>query len=309
MPIAEASQTRLAYVPETVIGTTPATPTFQTLRYVSESLRMVKQTDIPDEIRADRNVASIVDVGRSIQGNINGFLSYGTYDALFESLFSGVFTTNVLKNALTPKTFTFEKMFEQGATDSFVTFTGCRVDTLDLSLKAKQSISANFGIKGLAAPAPATTIITGATYTAATTSPVMNAALNVSGLTFTGITNAPVLEQLDISIKANTYDNTIIGQYATYSEGMGRFDVSGTMTAFFENLDTYNAILNHTDIALAVTMGASAGSRYTLSLPKVKLMDGAPVVDGNSRAVKISVPFTAYFDSTAAATAVLTRAV
>lgn len=56
MTVADASQARLAYVAETVIGTTPATPVFQTMRYVSEGVNLTKQTAIPDEIRPDRNV-------------------------------------------------------------------------------------------------------------------------------------------------------------------------------------------------------------------------------------------------------------
>ncbi len=72
MSVAEGSQTRLAYILEATPGVIPATPAWQVLRYVNESIVLDKQTAIPDEIRADRNVSDIVDVGRRVTGPING---------------------------------------------------------------------------------------------------------------------------------------------------------------------------------------------------------------------------------------------
>ena len=309
MPIAEASQTRLAWVPEVTIGTTPATPTFQTARYTSEGLKFGKQTVVSDEIRGDGNVTDIIDVGRSVAGPLAMELSYGTFDALFESLFRSTWATNVLKNGITHKSFTFEKTFEQGATDSFIRYRGCEVDTLDLQLESRQIIKGSFGLRGLGSPTPTTAIITGATYTAATTTPVLNAATNVGALTVGGITASPKIKSMNIQFRSGLYENDAIGAFDVDSLGLGRFEVSGNMVTYFRDLDTYNAMLNHDDVSLTLTMGAASGSKYTLLLPKLKLLDGAPVVGGNSQAVMLDVPFQAKYDGTTAASAQLTRAV
>ncbi|KQS83422.1 phage tail tube protein [Rhizobium sp. Leaf383] len=309
MTVAEGSQTRLAYLVETAIGVIPATPSWKSLRYTSESITLEKQTAIPDEIRDDRNVSDIVDVGRSVTGPINGVLSYGTYDDLLAALFCSDWTGDVLKNGRTPKTLAFEKTFEQGATDAYTRYRGCRINTLDLQLNAKQFITANFGVMGLGSPTPATTIITGATYAAATTTPVLNAALNIGTLTMGGIAASPKLQAASIRINNNIYANEVLGQYETYSHGLGRFDVSGSVTALFENLDLYNAILNHDDLSLALTVGAATGAKYTLAIPKMKGMSGGPMVRGNNQSVIIEMPFQAKFDPTSAASMTLTRAV
>jgi hypothetical protein len=309
MAVADGSQTRLGFIAEATVGTIPATPAWQTLRFLNSDVRLTKQTDIPDEIRADRNVASITDVGRSGRGSIKGNLSYGTYDDLLALALCSDWATNVLKNGVLDKSCAFEWLFEQGATDSFIRAAGCRIDTVDLRMRARQSVEIDFGIMALSMPTPTNAIITGATYAAATTTQVMNAGLNVAGLTITGVTNAPMLESLNLSIKNNIYQNDVIGQYDPYSHGKGRFEVSGSMSTLFENLDTYLAVLNHTDVGLTFTLGSVTAEKYTINIPKIKLMDGGPPVPGNGQSVKFEVPFQATFDSGIGATMQITRAV
>jgi hypothetical protein len=309
MAVADGSQTRLGFIAEVTPGTIPATPAWQTMRYLSSDVRVNKQTDIPDEIRGDRNIASITDVGRSGRGSIKTNLSYGTFDDWLAMALCSDWATNVLKNGILDKTGALEWTFEQGATDSYVRAAGCRVDTVDLRLNARQSVEADFGIMALSMPTPTNAIISGATYTAATTTQVMNAALNVASLAITGVTNAPKLQSLSLSIKNNIYQNDIVGQYDPYSHGKGRFELSGSMNTYFENLDTYNAILAHSDIGLAFTLGSVTLQKYSFSIPKIKLMDGGPPVPGNGKAVMLEVPFQAYFDSGIGAALQITRAV
>lgn len=307
MTVADGSQVRLADVSEATIGTTPATPTFQVMRYVSSDIRIVKQTDIPDEIRADRNVASIVDVGRMVQGTINTFMSYGTYDTWLARLLCSTWSSDVLKNGITHSAATLEKTFEQGATDSYIRYQACRWNTLDLRLQARQSVSANWGIMGIRSPTPTTAIISGATYTAATTTPVFNAGLNVSAMSFTGISNAPKIQAMTLNMRNNIYANDVVGSYEPYSHGLGRFEVTGSLTTYFENLDTYNAILDHDDVALSTTLLDELGNSYVIELPKIKLLDGGPVVAGNGRAVLLEVPYQAYYDASSTASITITR--
>lgn len=309
MAVAQGSQTRLAYVLETTPGVIPATPKWQILRYASETLNIDKQSVVPDEIRADRNVSDIVDVGRQITGSINTLLSYGSFDDLFAALFCSTWAANVLKNGVVEQTLAFEKTMSFGTPNGFIRYRGCRVNTLDLSLSAKQFVTANWGVMGIGSPTPTAAIITGATYLAASTTPVLNAALNVGSLGMTGITSNPKIQSLTARITNNIYANDVIGQYEPDSHGLGRFEVTGSMTVLFENLDLYNAILNHDDLALSLTLGAAGGSKYTLQIPKLKGMNGGPVVGGNGRSVVIEMPYQAKFDPTSGASMVLTRAV
>lgn len=309
MAKAEASQTRLAIVPEVTPGVIPDDPTWQVTRYTSESIKVAKQTVTSDEIRADGNVTDHIDVGRSASGPLNCELSYGTFDLLFESLFRAAWATNVLTNGIVHKTFSLEKTFEQGATDSFIRYRGCRVDTLDLQMETRQIIKANFGLVGIGSPTPTTDIIEGATYTAPTTVQVLNSATNVGALTVGGVVASPKIKTLNIQIRSNLYQNDVLGQYEPDDHGLGRFEVTGNMVAYFETLDLYNAIIDHADVSLTTTLGAVTNQKYTLAIPAIKLMEGSPVAGGNSQAVMLDIPFSAKFAAGIGGTARLTRAV
>lgn len=309
MSVADGSQTRLAYVSEATPGVIPETPTWQTMRYTSESLTLDKQTAVPDEIRADGNVTDIVDVGRQVTGSINTLLSYGTFDDFLSALFRADWNANLLKNGITPKTLAFEKTFELGAADVFTRYRGCRINTLDLALSAKQFVTANWGVMGIGSPAPANAALAGATYDPATTTPVLNAALNIGALTMTGVAATPKIQSASIRINSNIYANDVVGQYEPDSHGLGRFEVTGSITALFSDMELYNAILNHADLSLVLTIGAAANAKYTLSLPKIKGMNGGPVVGGNGRAVVIEMPFQAKYDATSGASMTIARAV
>lgn len=308
MTVADGSLVRLAYIAESAIGTTPSTPTFQILRYETSDIRISKTTDIPNEVRADGNVASIVDVGRAVTGSINGLLSYSTYDDLIAAVMRSAWSTDVLVNGVTHKTFSFEEFFEQGATDTFIRYQGVRINTWDLEMTARQSVKSNFGIMGIRSPTPTTAIISGATYTAATTTEVLNAGLNVSALALTGISNSPKIQKMTMRFNSNIYQNDIVGSYEPYSHGLGRAEVTGTITAYFENLDTYQAILDHTTVAIAWTLEDAAGNSYAFNIPQAKLLDGGPSKPGNGRAVMVEVPYQAQFDSGISGSIEITRA-
>lgn len=307
MSVADGSIVRLAYIAEATINTTPTSPAFQVLRYETSDIRISKTTDIPNEVRADGNVASIVDVGRAVTGSINGLLSYGTYDDLIAAALRSTWSTDVLVNGVTHKTFAFEEFYEQGATDTFIRYNGVRINTWDLEMTARQSVKSNFGIMGIKSPTPTSTILSGATYTAATTTEVLNAGLNVSALALTGISNSPKIQKMTMRFNSNIYQNDIVGAYEPYSHGLGRAEVTGTISAYFENVDTYNAILNHTTVAIGWTLADAAGNSYAFSIPQAKLLDGGPSKPGNGKAVMVEVPYQAQFDSGIGASIQITR--
>jgi hypothetical protein len=307
MTVADGSQVRVAIIPEVSIGTIPATPAWATSRYLTSDMRISKQVDIPDEVRADANVSSITDVGRSVTGTLNGNLSYGTYDTIFESVMRSTWSTNVLVNGILHKTFAVEEFYEQGTTDTYIRYRGVRANTMDLTVEARKPVTVNFGVMGIDSPTPTAAIITGATYTAATTTDIFNGGLNVSGLTITGITNSPVMTKINLKLNSNLYQNDIVGQYAPYSHGLGRFEATGSISAYFETVDTYQAILNHTTVAIAFTMTDAAAKSYLVEIPKAKFLDGGPSKPGNGKAVMIEVPFQAFYDSGIAGSVRITR--
>lgn len=308
MSFADASSTRLAYVVESTEGTTPSTPTFQTLRFTSESLVPNVETVVSNEIRADRNVTDQIQVGQMASGSISGELSYGTYDALFESLMSGAWSSDVLKNGLTRKSFTFEKTFETGATDTFIRLLGCLVNTFQLDISAKAITNLEFGIMGRQGESAAA-IISGATYTAANDNPVLNTAADVGAITLTGISGTHIVRDLSISANANLREQAQIGSLALAGIGLGRFEVSGSLTVYLENKNILDAVLAQTSVALSLTIGRDTGEKYTIEVPSLKMSNPRIVAGGNNTDVMVEVDWQGLYDSSDACTLMITRAV
>lgn len=307
MTIAEADGTRLAFIAETVEGTTPATPAFQELRMTSETLDAAKETAKSQEIRADKNVSDVLQVGTNVSGDINAEFSYGTYDDLFESVFRGTWATDVLINGLDRHTFSMEKTFEQGASDTYIRYRGCFVDSFDLSIKAKEIITAKFTIMGLAGEASAAAIIAGATYTAATTTNVMTAGNEIGTVTVGAL--GGTLKGIDMSFKSQNRGQAQIGSNDLASIAQGQFEVTGSLDLYFEDGTIYDAIRDHDAIVLTVNLGSTTLEKYTLVLNKVRLLDGPPTAGGNGQDVSFTVGFQAVFNVTDSGTAKLTRGV
>jgi len=85
MTFAVSNRVALRYVAEVTWGTTPGTPTLLNLRFTSESLNYNADFITSEEIRADRMVPDTVQVSSSAGGDINGELSYATYDDWIEA--------------------------------------------------------------------------------------------------------------------------------------------------------------------------------------------------------------------------------
>ena len=89
MSLAESNRVGIAYAKETVFGDGVLT-TATTMRLTSESLVAEKATETSKEIRSDRNITDVIEVGASSGGSIDGELSLTTYDEFYEAALCGL---------------------------------------------------------------------------------------------------------------------------------------------------------------------------------------------------------------------------
>lgn len=80
--MSDAVRTQIGIVEEVTIGTTPATPAFETLRVTVPNLAASKQTKVSNELRADRQITDRITVGFQSGGDISQEVSYGAMDSL-----------------------------------------------------------------------------------------------------------------------------------------------------------------------------------------------------------------------------------
>lgn len=93
MTIANGSQHSMAYVAESTFGTTPATPVFKPLRHTGTTLGLSKSAIESAELRNDRQVKDFRHGNKSIAGDINIEMSYGSHDDLLQAVLEGTWTT------------------------------------------------------------------------------------------------------------------------------------------------------------------------------------------------------------------------
>lgn len=114
-----SNRVALRQVAESTWGTTPGTPTFDAVRFTSESLNYNADFITSEEIRADRMTPDTIQVSSQAGGDINGEWSYATYDAFIAAALYGSWVTTgstvsaatdigITKTAGSPNTWTLD---------------------------------------------------------------------------------------------------------------------------------------------------------------------------------------------------------
>lgn len=307
MPFASSSEVRVAYVPEATFGVTPATPSWKTLRVTGGGLRTNKTTVTSDERQADRNVRDEILTGVAASGSYNYEFTADTFDDLLAAAMCGAWATNVLKNGVIDQSFTIEETLELGATDSFSRFLGARVNTMSLSVGARERITGSMALMAQR-EALATAIIIGSTYAAPNTNAIATASANVAALTIAGIATPPIVRSLSFELSNGLRERPSVGTLYTAEFGKDRFNVTGTMNCYFQTNELYQAVLDHGTAALSFQAGVEANKKYGFLFPKIRFGDGERAVGGNADDVMVNIPFRALFDPVEACSLKITRA-
>lgn len=91
---AESNRVSLRYIEEDpdCWAVTPTSGITRELRLTASSLAASKETQTSTEIRADRMVSNIIEVGASTGGDVEGLFSIGTYDDFFQAYLGGTWS-------------------------------------------------------------------------------------------------------------------------------------------------------------------------------------------------------------------------
>lgn len=293
--MSDSSRHSLYAIAETVYGTTPATPAFKTIRHTGTNLGLTKSTMISEEIRPDRQISDFRHGTKQTGGDISGELSVGTYDDFLEAALCGTWTANVLKAGVTRRSFSVMRNFSDllSAAKPFHLFTGVEVSKMSLSVAVNAMVKAVFSMVGKDFDSPATAAPAGSTYVAAgTTSPMdsFSGELKESGATIAVIT------EISLTLENGIEPRFVIGSDTTIHPSIGRSNVSGQITAYFEDSSLIDKFVNETESSLSFTLVDAAGNGYRFTLPRIKYNGGQPDTQGQG-SITLAMPIQALFDS------------
>lgn len=300
--MADGSRHSLRVIAEVTHGITPTTPIFKYIRHTGTTLGLSKEALQSEEIRDDRQIADFRHGARQVGGDISIELSYGSFDQILEALLCGTWATGVptvgidrLKAGTVRRSFTLERFFGDIALGDkpYHRFTGVEFNSLQLQVTANAMITATIGIVGKEM-VTAGTIITGATYTPATTTSPLDSftgTLNEAGIAIAVIT------EITLNLDNGLDPRFVVGSKSSIRPSIGRSNVTGQITAFFENSLLLDKFINETESSIVFELPDGAGNLLRFNIPRIKYSGGQPDVQGEGP-ITLSMPFQALLDST-----------
>ena len=298
---AQGSRSSLSYIVESTFGTTPA-GNFTNLPFSTQSLNLTKDRVAGNDIQADRMPRVDRHGNRQVGGDIVVDLRKGDYDAFLESAMLNTWATDVLKVGTTPKYFSIEDYAAD--VDQARLFTGCTVSSMALSIAPSQMVTSTFTMVGKDMTIGATE----KTQDAASGNAPFDAYSGSVAIGNVGASSASgVVTGIDFTLNNSFAPTFVVGDDSAPSLEVGRAEIEGTLTAYFEDAALITRFLNETETELSVSVDDPTGSNeYTFLFPRVKINSADVGVDGpNSRTISMS--FVALYDSTEATNLKITR--
>lgn len=288
MSIAHASRHSIAYVMEEEHGVTPENPSMKYLRHTSCALNLSRDSFTTEELRNDRQISDVRTGTDKISGSIGIELSYGEFDELLEAGLGGTWVENVLTTGVMERSFTIERQFTD--IGQYVRYRGCFVNRFSLSIRPNAMVTGNCEIVGLSGETASTPL-----STSIAASQVGRQYDSYSGALLENGTPLAVVTGLEL-----TLDNGINSQFVLFKRAAsfvtwGRSNVTGTITAFFEDAGLIKKFLDESAVSLRFTLGRSEDGQYEFTLPKIRYT-GAENNMEKDGPISISMPFQAVLD-------------
>lgn len=312
--MADGSRHSMYSVEESTYGQTPANPALDLVRITGTTLGLAKDSLQSEEIRSDRQIADFRLGGNNIAGDINFELSYGSFDQFLQAVLlsadwaadTPVVGTQQLKAGTSRKSFSFIRHFADilAADKPYFIYRGCELNTMSLTIAANSMITGTFGVVGQSQEvAQDLTGLGTPTYNPATTTSPLDS--------FTGTLNEAgspiaVITEISLSLANGIEPRFVVGSKDTIHPSLGRSNLTGSITAYFENSALVDKFISETASSIEFTLPDGAGNQQKYRIPRIIYTGGQPDVSGEGP-VTLSMPFQAILDPTEATNFIIER--
>lgn len=172
---------------------------------------------------------------------------------------------------ITPQSFVLETAFNDVGLQFIQN--GMRVGTYSLDVSTGAIVTGTMAFQG-----KETTTLTGTKLGAApydvldtTATEVMNATTNVGNLTKNGLELSTAVQSITLEGDASLRNQNAVGSKFPRGIGTGRFNLTGTITAYFETLEMYNHFVDHDTVSIGFDFSDLDGNVYFYTIPAIKL--------------------------------------
>lgn len=298
MSFAAGSQHELSYVAESVFGTTPNTPTMKRLRNTGTTLNLTKESFVSNELRADRQIADFRHGTQRVQGDVNIELSYGAFDDILAGALFGNWAGDELKAGTVFKSFTIERRFTD--INTYLKYKGCVSNGLTLSIAPNGMVTGTIPFIGRELDPEGASL--GSPSDVATKSPFDA----FTGAITEGGDAIAVVTSLELNLQNGLEPAFVVGSNKTPRIIPGRSNLTGTVSAFFENNTMLEKFVDETESSLEVELTDTEGNVLAVTIPRLKYSGADAPVQGEG-GITINMPFQALRDSVEGTNLILTR--
>lgn len=301
----DTSLGQMAFVQESTVGVTPASPVFNVFDFVSEDLKASSQQLRSNTVSPQRVVKSSRRGSLEVAGGPTAELTKSAAtDKLFEALLGNAFTANVAKlGGSTLPTFTFERKLS--STD-YRRYLACRVNSLELTLQPEQFVIAKWGLLGRSMTTGATAIAS-STYTAEGSNEKLTA-LDVGTITLAnGMTGTFDYANATVTISNNMTNTKRIGNSPVRGTVAGLASCNLKLDIYIEDTAWADAFLAETPFDIDLPL-LNAAKGYTLNFKKLRIGDYDDSNKGNGNSFIATIDCEATLDGTYGSSFGITKA-
>lgn len=290
--MAEGSRYSSYYIKEQTSGVTPSSGTLKVFRATKSGLDIKVATLQSEEIRDDAEVADFRLGARHVEGTATGELSYETFDDLLGGALRGTFAGEVLTAGIERQSFTFID-YNADITDfPYTIYRGCEVNSLAITVSAEAITGVEFGIVGRTME-QAATLPSGLSKGTRTTTPPMD---GFSGKLAMGDVSVDVITEMAINLENGIEPRFVVGSKFSIKPSSKRRQISGTLTAYYEDNKLRSKFLNEQESDLTIDiLDGTTGAGYRFSMPRIKITEAPRPIDGEGD-IMLNMSYTGLLD-------------
>jgi hypothetical protein len=199
------------------------------------------------------------------------------------------------------RSFSVEREF--GDIDRWARFTGCVVNQMSLSLKPNAIVTGKFSIVGKTATYA--TVSLDASPTASQDNSPLDA---FTGAFYEGGTAMGLVTSIDLTLDNSAQANFVVGSPFASNVTLGRSNITGDTSVFFQDMTMLNKFVNETESSLEIYLGAgtSGSESYRIYLPRIKYGSGDNSVSGEGP-IEMKMSYQALLHSTLLTNIIITK--
>lgn len=210
------------------------------------------------------------------------------------------------QSGVTRSSFTFVRNFDdlEVADNPFYIYKGVELNSVQLTIAANSMVTGTFSVVGQSQTTEQDLTSLGVpTYPpASTTSPLdsFTGSLNEGG------TAVAVITEISMTLQNGIEPRFVVGSKDSILPSLGRSNLTGQVTAYFENSTLVNKFLNETESSITFSLPDGAGNILKFIIPRIKYTGGQPDVSGEGP-ITLAMPFQALLDASEGTNLILER--